>query len=225
MVNKKRKRKLNKKRVFFSLFFILIVIFIIKTLNTNITNIYIKGNIYYSDQEIIDIAKLTKYPKSIANINYIVKKRLEKDKYILKAKIKKNILLNKIYIEVEENYPLFYYSEINKTILFNGIKIDDIKSDRVIINSVPEKAYNELIEKTKKINLNILNRISEIKYEPNERYNDRFILYMTDGNYVSITLDKFTTLNKYLDIIKYIKPNAKGIIKLDSGQYFDEFDE
>jgi len=225
MVNKKRKIKLNKKRVFFSLFFILIVIFIIKTLNTNITNIYIKGNIYYSDQEIIDIAKLTKYPKSIANINYIVKKRLEKDKYILKAKIKKNILLNKIYIEVEENYPLFYYSEINKTILFNGIKIDDIKSDRVIINSVPEKAYNELIEKTKKINLNILNRISEIKYEPNERYNDRFILYMTDGNYVSITLDKFTTLNKYLDIIKYIKPNAKGIIKLDSGQYFDEFDE
>lgn len=225
MANKKRKRKLNKKRVFFCLFFILIIIFIITTLNTNITNIYIKGNHYYSDQEIIDIAKLTKYPKSITNIGFIVKKRLEKDNYILKAKIKKNILLNKIYIEIEENYPLFYYLETNKTILFDGTKTDGISCERVIINSLPDKIYNELIKNMKKINLDILNRVSEIKYEPNERYKDRFILYMTDGNYVSITLDKITTLNKYLDIIKYIKPNAKGIIKLDSGQYFDEFDE
>ena len=225
MANKKRKRKLNKKRVFFCLFFIFIIIFIIKTLSTNIPNIYVKGNIYYTDQEIIDIAKLTKYPKSITNISYLVEKRLEKNKYILKANIKKNILLNKIYIEVKENYPLFYYLETNKTILYDGTKIDDMNSERVVINSVPEKIYNELIEKTKEIDFNILNRISEIKYEPNERYNDRFILYMTDGNYVSITLDKFTTLNKYLDIIKYIKSDAKGIIKLDSGQYFDEFDE
>lgn len=225
MVNKKRKRKLNKKRVFFCLFFILIIIFIIKTLSANITNIYVKGNIYYSDQEIIDIAKLTNYPKSITNISYIVKKRLEKDKYILNAKVKKNLLLNRIYIEVDENYPLFYYLETNKTILYDGTKIDNIDCDRVIINSVPEKQYNKLIEEIKEINLNILNRISEIKYEPIERFNDRFVLYMTDGNYVSITLKKFNTLNKYLDIVKYINSDSKGIIKLDSGQYFDEFDE
>ena len=225
MVNKKRKRKLNKKRVFFCLFFILIIIFIIKTLSANITNIYVKGNIYYSDQEIIDIAKLTNYPKSITNISYIVKKRLEKDKYILNAKVKKNLLLNSIYIEVDENYPLFYYLETNKTILYDGTKIDNIDCDRVIINSVPEKQYNKLIEEMKEINLNILNRISEIKYEPIGRFNDRFVLYMTDGNYVSITLKKFNTLNKYLDIVKYINSDSKGIIKLDSGQYFDEFDE
>lgn len=225
METKKRKRKLNKKRVFFCLFFVFIVVFVIKILNTNITNIYISGNNYYSDQEIIDIAKLTKYPKSITNISYIIKKRLVKDKYILNAKIKKNVLLNKIYIEIEENYPLFYYLETNKTILCDGTKTDDMNIERILINLVPEKIYNELVEKTKEIKLDILNRVSEIKYEPNERYNDRFILYMTDGNYVSITLDKFTTLNKYLDIIKYIKPDAKGIIKLDSGQYFDEFDE
>lgn len=225
MINKKRKRKLNKKRVLLCLFFILILIFIIKTLNTNINNIYIKGNSYYSDQEIIDIAKLTNYPKSIINISYLVKKRLEKDKYILKAKIKKNILLDKIYIEIEENYPLFHYSQTNKTILFDGTKIDDVNSDRIVINSVPDKYFDELIEKTKEINLDILNRVSEIKYEPIERINDRFILYMTDGNYVSITLKKFNTLNKYLDIVKYIDPDLKGVIKLDSGQYFDEFDE
>ena len=225
MINKKRRKKLNKKRVFFSLFFIFILIFIIKTLSTNITNIYIIGNNYYSDQEIIDIAKLTDYPKSITNISYIVKKRLEKDKYILNAKVKKNLFLNKIYINIEENYPLFYYLETNKTILYDGTKIDDTNCDRIVINSVPDKYFDKLIEKTKEINIDILNRVSEIKYEPLERIDDRFVLYMTDGNYVSITLKKFNTLNKYLDIVKYIDSESKGIIKLDSGQYFDEFDE
>ena len=225
MINKKRRKKLNKKRVFFSLFFIFILIFIIKTLSTNITNIYIIGNNYYSDQEIIDIAKLTEYPNSITNISYIVKKRLEKDKYILNAKVKKNLLLNKIYINIEENYPLFYYLETNKTILYDGTKIDDTNCDRIVINSVPDKYFDKLIEKTKEINIDILNRVSEIKYEPLERIDDRFVLYMTDGNYVSITLKKFNTLNKYLDIVKYIDSESKGIIKLDSGQYFDEFDE
>ena len=46
---------------------------------------------------------------------------------------------------------------------------------------------------------------------------------MNDGNYVYITLDKLTTINKYLDIIKYIDTDEKGVIKLDSGQYFNEF--
>ena len=47
---------------------------------------------------------------------------------------------------------------------------------------------------------------------------------MNDGNYVYITLDNFLTLNKYLDIIKYFDTEKKGIIKLDSGKYFDAFD-
>ena len=48
---------------------------------------------------------------------------------------------------------------------------------------------------------------------------------MSDGNYVYITLEKFTILNKYLDVIKYIDSSEKGIIRLDSGEYFDKFDD
>ena len=103
-----KKRKLNKKR-FFLVFIIFISLVIVgyKLFNTNIKNIYISGNEYLSDQEIIDISGLKDYPKSINNLSYNVEKKLESNKYILKATVKKNNFLRTVYIDVKENYPLF----------------------------------------------------------------------------------------------------------------------
>ena len=221
---KKNKRRLNKKRFLGLIIILIIIIVIINIFNSNITNIYISGNKYLSDQEIIDIAKLTNYPSTINNLSFKIEKRLEKNKYIYKSKVRKNILLKKVYIEVEENYPLFYYSTEKKTVLYNGEKVDDNLTSLVVNNSIPSKIYDEFISKLKKIDINILNRISEIKYSPNEVLEERFFLLMNDGNYVYITLNKFLTLNKYLDIIKSFN-NKKGILYLDSGEYFDVFDK
>lgn len=221
-MTKKKKRRLSKKKI---IIFLVIVTFIIKLFNTNITNIYISGNEYLTDQEIIDISEISNYPNSISNMFFKIEERLEENININKANVKKNIFLNKVYINVEENYPLFYYSTSNKTVLYNGKEIDDKQSNLTITNSIPDKIYKNLIKKIKSIDINILNRISEIEYEPNEVYDDRFLLLMNDGNYVYITLDKFLTLNKYLDIIKYINSDEKGVIRLDSGKYFESFDD
>jgi len=69
------------------------------------------------------------------------------------------------------------------------------------------------------INNNIIQKISEIKYSPNEYDDDLFILYMNDQNVVHVTLDKFTKLNKYNDIVVELEGD-KGILYLDSGDYF-----
>ena len=220
--NIKPKRKISKKKILIFLLIFFIALFIVKLLNNNITNIYISGNNYLTDQEIIDIAKLSNYPNTINNLSFKIEKRLRKNKYINKSKVEKNILLNKVYINLEENYPLFYYSTKNKTILYNGKEVDGSKSLTTVTNSVPDSIYEELINKIKKININILNRISEIEYSPNEVLKERFFLLMNDGNYVYITLDKFNTLNKYLDIIKKFE-DKKGVLYLDSGEYFDVF--
>ena len=222
--NQKGKRKLSKKKIFIFLIIISVIILIIKLFNTNITNIYISGNKYLTDQEIIDVAKLDNYPNSILNLSYVLEKRLKKNTYIYKAKVKKNIFLNEVYIEVKENYPLFYYNPKEKTILYDGKQLDSQNSSVTVTKSISNEIYDELINKIKKIDIDILNRISEIEYSPNERYKDRFLILMNDGNYVYITLEKFLTLNKYVDIIKYIDSNEKGIIRLDSGEYFDKFD-
>lgn len=221
---KKVKRKISKKKIFVFLFIVIITIFVFKLFNTNITNIYISGNEYLTDQQIIDISKLSDYPSTINNLSFSIKKRLQKNIYISDAKVKKNIFLNKIYIKIEENYPLFYSQDDKKTILYNGEKIEKTENIMVVINTIPQKLYDEFLNKLRKIDINILNRISELKYSPNEVIEERFFLLMNDGNYVYITLDKFLTLNKYLDIVKSFN-NKKGILYLDSGEYFDIFDE
>ena len=221
---KKVKRKISKKKIFVFLFIVIITIFVFKLFNTNITNIYISGNEYLTDQQIIDISKLSDYPSTINNLSFSIKKRLQKNIYISDAKVKKNIFLNKIYIKIEENYPLFYSQDDKKTILYNGEKIEKTENIMVVINTIPQKLYDEFLNKLRKIDINILNRISELKYSPNEVIEERFFLLMNDGNYVYITLDKFLTLNKYLDIVKSFN-DKKGILYLDSGEYFDIFDE
>ena len=88
--SKKHKRKINIKRVLIVLIVILIMFFTIrKILKTNITNIYISGNSYLSDQEIIDIAGLKDYPNSLNNMSYKIQKRLIKNDYIISAKVVK----------------------------------------------------------------------------------------------------------------------------------------
>ena len=42
---------------------------------------------------------------------------------------------------------------------------------------------------------------------------------MSDGNYVYLTLNKFMKINNYLEIVKTFN-NNKGILYLDSGEYF-----
>lgn len=62
--------------------------------------------------------------------------------------------------------------------------------------------------------------ISEIEYSKTSYDDKRFLLYMNDGNMVYITVSKAELLNKYVEIIKKVD-NKKGILYLDSGNYFE----
>ena len=80
--------------------------------------------------------------------------------------------------------------------------------------------YDKFITKFNKVEKENLLKISHIEYKPNEVDKERFLLYMTDGNYVYITLSKIDKLNKYNSIVQKLE-NKKGIIYLDSGDYVE----
>ena len=222
---KKLKRKLNYKRVIIVLIILFLLFLIIYGIfNIRIKNIYISGNNFLSDQEIIDISGLKDYPKSTDNLSSSIKNRLEKNTYISKVSVSKNILLNKVYINIKEDYPLFYYVPESKTVLFSGSKVDDKYSTPTVINQIPNTVFDKFIEKMQKVDIDILDRMSEIQYLPNDVDNERFFVLMNDGNYVYLTISKFLTINKYVDMIKSFN-NKKGVLYLDSGEYFDIFDE
>lgn len=221
---KKNIKKVKKRKIRFGrIFLVLIIFFLLFYLLANIfkfpiKNIYVKGNNILSDQEIIEIAQIENYPSIFSKSSNEMKKRLEKNIYIKKAKITKKYL-REVHITIEDNYPLFYDSDKKKTILLNKKKTTEKLNAPLLINYVPDTIYNLFLEKMSSLDYDTIKRISEIKYDPNEVDEERFLLTMSDGNYVYLTLEKFEVINNYVDIIKTFN-NKKGILYLDSGEYF-----
>ena len=186
-------------------------------------NILIKGTKYLNDDYIINLGKIKNYPKFILLSSSKVSKDIEKSNYIEKCTIKKKwgfVLV----LEIEENKPLFYNMDKNKFILENNREVekDDISSNfRVprLLNYVPDKKYVKFIKGMTNIKPEVLSKISDIEYQPNDFDKDRFLLYMDDGNMVYLTLTKFKMINQYNNVLSQLEGH-KGILYLDSGNHF-----
>ncbi len=216
----KKKRKIKVKNVLFVFIFIVLILLGLAFLtDVKINNIVIKGNSLYSDWEIIEKAGLSDYPSSLKTLSKTIEDRLERDDYIKKVDVERPSL-TKVVINVEENLPLFYYLPASKTILADKTEVSDNFPVPTVINYVPDKIYSEFLTAISEVNYDIVKRISEIKYDPNEVDDGRFFLTMNDGNRVYLTLNDFDKIDGYLDIIKEFN-NKKGILYLDSGEYFE----
>ena len=216
-------RKIRYKRlVLFLLIVFVLVLILLKFLTLRITNIYVDGNVYFSDQEIIEMAKLSNYPSSFFTFSNRVKSNISKNQLIESAKVSKKSF-TKIYINVVENRPLFYDQVNNKTVLKDGSTVDKKYNIPSLSNTVSNDVYNEFLSQFSMINYDVFNNISEIEYTPNSVDSKLFLFTMNDGNYIYVNLDRFESVNKYFDMIVNFN-NHKGILYLDSGEYFKILD-
>ena len=215
-------RKIRYKRLiaFFAVLIVAIII-ILGILNLKVTNIYVTGNEFLTEQEIIELAHLENYPRIITVIGKVIESKIKANPYIESVKVKKHITT--IYINIKENRPLLYDEKNNRTILKNGKYTNDHFSTPILTTSVNEEIYNQFLEKLSLIELPVFNVISEIKYAPNDVDDKLFLFTMNDGNYVYINLEKFENINKYFDMVVKFN-NHKGILYLDSGEYFKIYD-
>ena len=214
----KKRRRLKIGRILLAFFLLFLTIFVIYSiLNLKITNIFISGNYYLSDQQIIDAASLGDYPSVIKGVKQI--KNLKDNIYIkdVRVKVRK---ITQVYIEVTENRPLFYSIDMEKTVLLDGRTTSEKYPTPTLLNYVIDSVYPTFVKELGKLDIDILNRISEIKYEPNDVDDNRFLLLMTDGNYVYINNSTFYKLSKYMEIIRNF-PNKKGVLYLDYGNNFE----
>lgn len=216
--------KVVKKFSFVKLVLVLLIMYIIgflcyKVAISRITNIYIKNNNILTDQEVIDASGLRNYTSFILTTNYSIKNKLLKNDLVKKVKVKKG-LWGKVYIDIEEYKPLFIYED--KVILDNKNEVDLDISLPILVNKVDDDILDKLISKYESINDEIKLMISEIKYDPNDIDKERFLFTMSDGNYVYITLYKLSSIDEYLKITSTLK-DKKGILYLDSGNYFEVF--
>lgn len=192
-------------------------------LNLPIKNLIVKNTVYLNDDYVLELAGVKDYPSFWLLSTNEIEKKLETSPYILEADVERNFF-HVLVISVTENKPLFI-NNTNHTVVFadkEEVKIDEeIDLFRVprLINYVPGNKYKTFVKGMANIKKDILGKISDIEYQPNDYDKDRFLLYMDDGNMVYLTLTKFDMINYYNDVLSQLE-NKKGILYLDNGNHF-----
>lgn len=223
MKNKTKKRKIRYDRIIIFLIILIIIFsFFSYFFNLKITNIYILNNNILSDQEIIELAELSDYPSTFQNLSFQIENRIKNNIYVKDVNVTKK-WFTQVYIDITENRPLFYYEYNKKTILSDKRETTDLHAVPTVINYITDSYYDKFIEEMNKLDESILSRISEIKFYPNEVDDNRFLLTMSDGNYVYVNISTFNKLNKYITILESL-PKENGILYLDYGNNFEIID-
>ena len=218
---RKKKRKLRLSRVFLLLFILAIIgVLIYFLLKIKVRGFYISGNTYYTDYEIIEKTGLDKYPSFLFTTSHSINKKIKDDPLIKNIEIHRTLSLM-FEVVVNENKILFYDDVSKKSVLDDKSKIDFYyEKSPVLVNEIKDKKiYDKFITNLKKLNTDIINNVSEIKYDPNDIDKERFLFSMNDGNYVYMTLSKITNINNYLEISNTLG-DKNGILYLDYGNYF-----
>ena len=223
------KKIVKKTRIkLFSLLIVLLVLLglffcVYFSLQVDTKNIIVKGNNYLNDDYIIELANIKNYPSFILLKTHNREKKVSSSKYIDSCKIKKKLGFV-LEVNVVENKALFYDTNKDKYVLSNNseVPVEDISRDfRVprLLNYVPDKKYSKFVSGMENVKGDILSKISDIEYQPNDYDKDRFLLYMDDGNVVYLTLTKFKMINHYNEVLTQLEGH-KGILYLDSGNHF-----
>lgn len=222
-MKKKKKVRIRFTGILIILLLLYLLFYLVNyILDRRITNIYISGNYYLKDYEIISLAGLEDYPSNLKNSSKKISSNLENSIYILDAKVTKKF--RKVYIEVKENRPLYYNKSTNKTVLSDKAETDNIYHVPTLLNYIPDTIIDDFIKSMNMLNIDILERISEIEYDPKDGDEYKFLLTMNDGNYVYLTLtgNSFKKLNSYPAMLKKFD-GKKGILNLDYGNYLEDY--
>lgn len=193
-------------------------------MSTKTKNIIVKNTNYLSDDYILKLANVIDYPEFYTLNTRKITKNLEKSPYIKKATIKRKFY-NVLVIEIEENKPLYLNNSDNSIVFEDNSKVlatESVDLFRIprLMNYVPSDKYKSFMKGMSKVEKDILGKISDIEYVPNDYDKDRFLLYMDDGNMVYLTLTKFDMINYYNDVLSQLEDH-KGILYLDSGNHFE----
>lgn len=222
MQKKKVIKRKFKWKTFFKFCLFVSILFLLFTYlwNLKTQNIFIEGNTFVKDNDIITTSGFKDYPYLFRLKTKDIEKKVLTIPYIKNVKIKKGIL-GSITFVITEDKPLFYNRNNGKVVLSSGREIEDtLKGIPILINYVPDVYYTKLIQKLSDIDANVLTLISEIEYSPWTSNNvlideERFLLRMNDTNTVYTNLLHIDKLNKYIEIYATLE-DKKGIIYLDS---------
>ena len=202
------KERIKKRYFFISVFISLFVISLIYLLSdsSRIYRIVVSGNVYLSDEKIIEISGISTNDRYIFVNSGNVENRIKDNSIIDNCKVEvcKNRLV-KISIVEKKIIGYSYEDENNVLILEDDSRVILEKKDLYLIEKVPliegfTKDSIILIEKNlKDVDYRTINEISEIHYYPALRFQNHELI-MRDGNYIFTSVYGLPLINRYYEM-------------------------
>lgn len=224
---KVKRKKLNIARTLVLILFIYIIVcFVMYVYKEPVKHYEINGNTLIKDVDILRNLGIDDYPSYVSINTNKLKKKLEKNPLIKKAKVEYGLNF-KIKIKIKENKPLFIIKSSNQICLADGTLIDNdsrFVGLPTLLNATPKDIMKILAKNLAEVNDGVLYMISEIEYQPSYNSdnkpidNNRFLLAMNDKNMVYITAKRAKLLNGYLDIVAAEQVKTNGTLFLDGNE-------
>ena len=202
-----------------AIFLSLVLIGLIYFLNSwsNVYSISVKGNIYYTDEDIITKSNLSTNDKFLLVSTSKARKLLLQDPLIKNCNITKNDdRLIIIDVEEEKAYGYAYEDFENVLLLENDERIILDNNNTYLIAKVPlisgftKEQLSLVANGFKDVDASIINEISEIHRYPFTYDENMLEVIMRDGNYVFVSSFGLKLLDNYYSISSGLQLDKSG---------------
>ncbi len=228
----RRQKAKFRLKVLLTIFFVLMVLIVyFNSSFSKLGNIKLSGNSYVTLAEIKAWGDIQEEDLFITFNSKDLQQRLEEHKEIHQVKISKSFP-NTLRIEIAESKPIGYAKTetIYAPILESGvIKLEmgtaTPSTDLPIFFGFSSDEYlANLVGELSQVPADILNRISEVHYDPKETDPSCIYMYMNDGMKVVGNINNLAqNLSYYPNLISQLQPGEKGIIDIEVGMYFKAY--
>lgn len=231
-LKQERKKKANRRLVFYLsiFFFLLSIVVYLQSPLSHVKTIEVSGNSYGADQEVIDQSGISEETNIwMVNKSNVVQ-AITKNPIVKSVEVKRKLPWT-IQIQLTENDHVGFVNKDNAyyPILGNGKILKEMKQKTVngtaplLLGFSDESYLQDITDQLKKLPGSILNLISEIHWKPNDKNQNKILLYMNDGHMVDGTIRNFAeNMKVYPSIVTQLKPDEKGIIHIGTGAYFEK---
>lgn len=229
-LRERRKKRTNRKFVALLLIFLtlLAVLLYSQSKYSEIQTITIKGAVLF-DQKSYQAASGLAIGDSMWSFDAgTVAQQLEKLEWVEESTVKKNWLTG-VEIDLKEYVQMGYLDRGNsyQIVLSNNLALDQPVTNvdgPIYSNFENEKIREKLIDQLTDIDPEVLQLISQIILDPEQKDANYVTLYMNDGNEVRGILSTLAEkMNYYPSVIAQLEDDQQGIIDMEVGIFFRSY--
>ncbi|MCA1023367.1 cell division protein FtsQ/DivIB [Halobacillus litoralis] len=227
-----RRKKANRRLILYLtiLFFLIAAVVYLQSPLSNVRSITVEGEYHVSAEEIQTLAGITTETNYWRIDPEALKEKIESHEEITFASIDRSFP-NNVTIEVEEAARIGYVQSNGRydVIMEDGSRLEEETAlpggDAPVLAGFNKETYlKEMSRELKELPSSVSDLISEVHWEPEDGNPYKIRLYMNDGYQVEASIRTFSEkMPAYPSIAAQLEEGAEGIIHIDVGAYFEEF--